>query len=79
MDTTNADSKKGSSSGEREVNRNSIHPVNTNSSKAAEFSARQSNQRGMATIEDDDDRLLVRIGYTPVSELLLHYCGTTLD
>ena len=78
MDTTNADSKKGSVSGEREVNRNSIHPVNTNSSKVAEASAHQSNQRGMATIEDDDDRLLVRIGYTPVSELLLHYRDMTL-
>jgi hypothetical protein len=78
MDTTNADSKKGSVSGEREVNRNSIHPVNTNSSKAAEASARQSNQHRMATIEDDDDRLLVRIGYTPVSKLLLYYRDTTL-
>ena len=78
MDTTNADLKKGSVSGERKVNTNSIHPVNTNSSKAAEASAHQNNQGGMATIEDDDDRLLVRIGYTPVSELLLHYRDTTL-
>jgi hypothetical protein len=78
MDTTTVDSKKDSVSGEREVNRNSIHPVNTNSSKAAEASARQSNQRGMATIEDDDDRLLVRIGYTPVSEWLLRHLDMTL-
>jgi hypothetical protein len=68
MDTTTVDSKKDSVSGEREVNRSSIHPVNTNTSKAAEASARQSKQHGMATIDDDDDRLLVRIGYTPVSE-----------
>lgn len=36
-------------------------------SKEAESSPRQQQNRTiMATIADDDDRLLVRIGYTPV-------------
>ncbi|KAF2271370.1 amino acid permease-like protein [Westerdykella ornata] len=38
----------------------------TSTSKAAEAAQRPRRQDIMATIQDDDDRLLVRIGYTPV-------------
>jgi hypothetical protein len=41
--------------------------IATNTSKAAEENSLSQNQQTMATIADDDDRLLERIGYTPVS------------
>jgi hypothetical protein len=44
-----------------------LHPTSSNRSKAAEAAGVTQNQNIMATIADDDDRLLVRIGYTPVS------------
>jgi hypothetical protein len=44
-----------------------LQPTSSNRSKAAEAAGINHNQDIMATIADDDDRLLVRIGYTPVS------------
>jgi hypothetical protein len=44
-----------------------LQPTSSNRSKAAEAAGVNQNQNTMATIADDDDRLLVRIGYTPVS------------
>jgi hypothetical protein len=61
---TNLDSKAGSQA----VGNNTLQPTATNQSKAAEASGVYQ-QNVMATIADDDDRLLVRIGYTPVSAL----------
>ncbi len=46
-----------------------LHPTISNSSKASEAARSNHNQSIMATIADDDDRLLVRIGYTPVRSL----------
>jgi len=43
-----------------------LQPTVSSQSKAAEAGHHQ-NRSIMATIADDDDRLLVRIGYTPVS------------
>jgi hypothetical protein len=64
----NADSKS-SVQGSVAINGNSLQPTTSNQSKAAEIGeVHHHRQRNiMATIEDDDDRLLVRIGYTPVS------------
>jgi len=46
-------------------------PVNkTNQSKEQEAAGANSHRTVMATIADDDDRLLVRIGYTPVGFFL---------
>lgn len=44
-----------------------LQPTISSRSKAAEAAGNNQNQSIMATIADDDDRLLVRIGYTPVS------------
>ena len=55
---------KTSISGPAPVNGSTLHPVTSSQSKAAE--AGGVHQSVMATIADDDDRLLVRIGYTPV-------------
>ena len=44
----------------------SLQPGIASHSKAAEASGVHQNRNIMATIADDDDRLLVRIGYTPV-------------
>lgn len=49
-----------------------LQPTVSNRSKAAEAGGFSHNQSIMATIADDDDRLLVRIGYTPVRSLDLH-------
>lgn len=61
----NADSKI-SAQASRAVDASSLQPTATNRSKAAEASGAHQHQDIMATIADDDDRLLVRIGYTPV-------------
>jgi len=45
---------------------NTLQPSTSNQSKAAEAGGVHQNRNIMATIADDDDRLLVRIGYTPV-------------
>jgi hypothetical protein len=64
---TSPHSKKGLISGTQQANSDALFPVATNKSKEAEASSHPHNQRSiMATIADDDDRLLVRIGYTPV-------------
>jgi 3-deoxy-D-arabino-heptulosonate 7-phosphate (DAHP) synthase len=62
----NADSK-GSTAGSRPVADNSLQQTPSNQSKATEAGELHQRQNIMATIADDDDRLLVRIGYTPVS------------
>jgi hypothetical protein len=64
----NADSKS-LAQGSVAINGNSLQPTPSNLSKAAEVGEvhQQRHRNLMATIEDDDDRLLVRIGYTPVS------------
>jgi hypothetical protein len=64
----NADSKS-SAHGAVPINGNYIQPTTSNQSKAADVGQVHQNRNGniMATIRDDDDRLLVRIGYTPVS------------
>jgi hypothetical protein len=49
------------------TNSNTLHPTTTNQSKAVEAGEVQQHNNIMATIADDDDRLLARIGYTPVS------------
>ena len=72
MDAATSDFKKAPRPSEQQVVQAGGNPVQrttTNTSKAAEASIHQHNQHGMATIADDDDRLLVRIGYTPVSNL----------
>ncbi|KAF2106288.1 amino acid permease 2 [Lophiotrema nucula] len=61
-----SDSKKSPLPDEREANSHSLWTTTSNRSKAAEASDHQGGQSIMATIADDDDRLLVRIGYTPV-------------
>lgn len=61
-----SDSKKGSISGKQPGEGRPIQPVTSSCSKAAEAAQEQQRSRNMATIADDDDRLLVRIGYTPV-------------
>lgn len=48
---------------------NALHPSISNRSKAAEAAGNTASHNIMATISDDDDRLLVRIGYTPVGDL----------
>jgi hypothetical protein len=65
----NADSKSSAHDGAVPIIGNSLQSTTTNQSKAAEIGqAHQHRNRNiMATIQDDDDRLLVRIGYTPVS------------
>ncbi|OAL51902.1 amino acid permease 2 [Pyrenochaeta sp. DS3sAY3a] len=45
---------------------NALHSSISNRSKAAEAAGNTAGHNIMATIADDDDRLLVRIGYTPV-------------
>jgi hypothetical protein len=50
----------------RATEANTLQPTTTSQSKAAEAGHPQ-HHNIMATIADDDDRLLVRIGYTPVS------------
>ncbi|KAF2876713.1 amino acid/polyamine transporter I [Massariosphaeria phaeospora] len=64
MDAT-LDSKKGQIPGQQPATSN---PTSPSISKATEATGQQQqhNQSSMATIADDDDRLLVRIGYTPV-------------
>jgi hypothetical protein len=64
----NADSKS-SAHGAVPIIGNSIQPTTSTQSKAAEVGQVHQPRNGniMATIQDDDDRLLVRIGYTPVS------------
>ena len=57
---------KGARSGQVPINEKSLQPSFSNSSKATEASRSNQNRSIMATIADDDDRLLVRIGYTPV-------------
>jgi hypothetical protein len=47
-----------------------LQPSISNQSKAAEAAGIPPQKSIMATVADDDDRLLVRIGYTPVSVLL---------
>lgn len=64
----NADSKV-STPGTRPVDGSPIQPTLSNHSKAAEAAGLYPHQNIMATIADDDDRLLVRIGYTPVGAL----------
>jgi hypothetical protein len=59
----NPDSKELGSSAPR-VGERALQSTTSNQSKAA---GNNQNQSIMATIADDDDRLLVRIGYTPVS------------
>lgn len=61
----NADSKI-SAQASGAIDTNSLQPTSTNRSKAAEASGVHHQQNIMATITDDDDRLLARIGYTPV-------------
>jgi len=51
------------------VHGSTLQPSLSSRSKAAEAAGHNQNQTIMATIADDDDRLLVRIGYTPVSTL----------
>lgn len=62
----NADSKS-SALGTLPINGNSLQPIASNQSKAVEAGEVHHHRNIMATIADDDDRLLVRIGYTPVS------------
>jgi 3-deoxy-D-arabino-heptulosonate 7-phosphate (DAHP) synthase len=62
----NADSK-GSTAGTRTVADGALQQIPSNQSKATEAGETQQRRNIMATIADDDDRLLVRIGYTPVS------------
>ena len=63
----NSDMKKGSNSSDKRVPPNPLQPTSSHvSSKAAEASGYRHSQPTMATIADDDDRLLARIGYTPV-------------
>lgn len=57
---------KTSISGPAPVNGSTLHPVTSSQSKAVEAGQVRQSQSIMATIADDDDRLLVRIGYTPV-------------
>jgi hypothetical protein len=61
----NADSKA-PSPGTRPVNVRSPQPAIYNQSKEQEAAGANPGRTIMATIADDDDRLLVRIGYTPV-------------
>jgi hypothetical protein len=61
----NTDSKT-SMSGSRPGIGSSLQPTTSSQSKAAEAGGVQHHQNIMATIADDDDRLLARIGYTPV-------------
>ncbi|KAF1963626.1 amino acid transporter [Byssothecium circinans] len=61
----NAGLDKGSNPGILSANSSSVERITTNSSKAAEAN-QHTHSRNMATIADDDDRLLQRIGYTPV-------------
>lgn len=51
------------------VDGSALQPSLSSRSKAAEAAGCNQDQTIMATIADDDDRLLVRIGYTPVSTL----------
>jgi hypothetical protein len=62
----NSDMKKGSTSSNRQATNEALQPTASNTSKAAEAAGYPRNQPVMATIADDDDRLLARIGYTPV-------------
>jgi hypothetical protein len=55
--------------GARPVDGRTIQPTLSNQSKAKEAAGFHQHHNIMATIADDDDRLLVRIGYTPVSAL----------
>lgn len=71
MDTS-SDSKKASTTGEQQVHGSPLQSTLSRTSKAAEASAHPHTHAAMATIADDDDRLLVRIGYTPVSSTLLY-------
>ena len=48
-----------------------VQPTITQDTKIASGTGNR-NRNDMATIADDDDRLLVRIGYTPVSISKLH-------
>lgn len=57
---------KASVSSTQASNGSQSQPVIPIYSKAAEASGTQQNHNIMATISDDDDRLLARIGYTPV-------------
>lgn len=63
------DSKPDRGSDGPQVVNNPLQPTTSNISKAAEAAAERQHQSIMATIADDDDRLLVRIGYTPVHPL----------
>jgi hypothetical protein len=62
----NPDSKE-LGSGAPHVGERALQPTISSQSKAAEAAGNHQNRSIMATIADDDDRLLVRIGYTPVS------------
>lgn len=71
-----SDSKKGSSPGEQQLFNNPLQQSPSSISKAAEATSSNNTaqNQNMATISDDDDRLLVRIGYTPVRiEISLRY------
>lgn len=58
-----------SEAGSFPVDRKSSLTATSSGSKAAETREYNNHQNNMATIADDDDRLLVRIGYTPVRSL----------
>jgi 3-deoxy-D-arabino-heptulosonate 7-phosphate (DAHP) synthase len=62
----NADSK-GSTAATRTVADSALQQTLSNQSIATEAGGIQQRRNILATIADDDDRLLVRIGYTPVS------------
>jgi hypothetical protein len=55
-----------STPGARPVDGKAIQPTLSSHSKAKEAAGLHQHHNIMATIADDDDRLLVRIGYTPV-------------
>ena len=63
---TNADSKDSRQS-TLPADGRTLQPTLSTQSKAAEAAGITQDRSIMATIADDDDRLLVRIGYTPVS------------
>jgi hypothetical protein len=58
---------KGARTGRLPFDNKALQPAISNRSKSATAAGEAHNQGAMATIADDDDRLLVRIGYTPVS------------
>jgi hypothetical protein len=65
---TSSDSKKGAISGDG-PQLHSLQPTISRASKGHPHNQ----TAAMATIADDDDRLLVRIGYTPVCPLCFQY------